>query len=65
MPTIAYFVNPHNRSKVTQQSTLTSEQLQQRNTHRLLSWWEHSSSAYFTPQGRNIAYKQLWGLLLK
>ena len=32
MPTIAYFVRPHNRWKVTQQSTLTSEQLQWRNT---------------------------------
>ena len=38
---------------MTQQSTLTGEQLWQRNNQWLLSQWEHSNPVYLAPQLRN------------
>ena len=64
-PTTVYFVSLHNGWKVTQQSTLTSEQLWWMNIHWLLSQWEHSNSTYLALQLRNTAQKRIWGLLLQ
>ena len=50
VPTTVYFVSIQ---QVTPQSTLTGEQLWQRNIQWVLSQWERSNPAYFVPQLRN------------
>ena len=50
MPTIVYFVRPHNEKKWTQQSTFTGKQLKRRNIQWLLCKWECSNATYITPQ---------------
>ena len=46
-----------------QQSTLTGEQLGQRNTQGLLSQWECSNPTYLMLQLINVAQKWNWGIL--
>ena len=46
VPTRMYFVSPQNGWKGKQQSTLTGEHLQRRNTQWLLSQWECSNPVY-------------------
>ena len=53
VPKTVYFVSPHNRWQVTPESVLLVRQLLWRNTQWLLSQWEYSSRACFTPQFRN------------
>ena len=53
MPTIVYFVRPHNEKKWTQQSTFTGKQLKRRNIQWLLCKWECSNATYITPQIRH------------
>ena len=53
LPTAVYFVSPHNGWQVTPQSTLSSGELQQRDTKYLLSQKEKSNPTCLIPQLRN------------
>ena len=63
MPTTVDFVSPHNGWRVTQQSTLTGEQHQWRNTQWLLSRGNTPlpPTSRLTPQIRNTAQEWSWG----
>ena len=53
-------VSTHSGWKVMQQSMLTGQQFQRRNTQWLFFQWQCFSPIYLTPQIRNTGKKQIW-----